>query len=139
MKNAAYAHLPGALRALLHQMVFAQDAGYPLAEELTKERFELSLIDRLAVQCDTERLRMRHAGIPVYIRVGNEPLILGLNEKPFKQPHQCIQHDAKYETTTIPDPAGPEGKTMSVDICYCRFCGTVMPMKPEEDSLASED
>lgn len=131
MKNAAYAHIPGSLRALIHQMVYAQDSGFPLVEELTKAGFELSFIDRIAVACDNERLKMRDSGIPVYIRSDAEKaFILGLEEKPFKQPHQCIQHNAAYTTVT-------DGQTGSVrDAAYCRFCGVEMELMPEP-SLAS--
>lgn len=131
IKNAAYAHIPGSLRALIHQMVYAQDSGYPLADELIKAGFELSFIDRIAVACDNERLKMRNSGIPVYVRTDAEKaFILGLEEKPFKQPHQCIQHSAAYTTIT-------EGETGAVrDAAYCRFCGVEMELMPEP-SLAS--
>lgn len=129
MKNAAYAHIPGSLRALLHQMVYSQDAGFPLVEELLKQKFDSSFIDRLMVACDNERLTMRHGGIPVYARASNRPLILGLEERPFKQPHQCIQHDPTYSVAK--DPETGESR----DVCYCRFCGTELDMNPsEEDS-----
>lgn len=135
-KTAAYAHIPGMLRSLLHQMVYAQDAGYPLAEELTKERFGSSMIDALATACDNERLRMRNQGIPVYARVGNEGLVLGLKDRPFKQPHQCFQHDAQYGT--IDDPANPGQK---IDVAACRFCGVPMELQaePTADELLTWD
>ena len=117
MKNAAYAHIPGSLRALIHQMVYAQDSGYPLADELTKAG-----------------LKMRNSGIPVYVRTDAEKVfILGLEEKPFKQPHQCIQHSAAYTTIT-------DGETGAVrDAAYCRYCGVEMELMPEPSLPSKEE
>lgn len=128
-KNAAYTHIPASFTSLMHQMVYSQDAGYPLYEELIKGGLPSALVNALMPALDTARLKMRHAGIPVYSRAsGEEGFVLGLKERPFKAPHQCFQHDAQY--ATVEDPNNP-GQT--IDVACCRFCGTKMPFKTEEN------
>jgi len=132
-KNAAYTHLPQSLISLMHQMVYSQDAGYPLNEELEKAKLPSMLRGALMVALDETRVKMRHAGIPVYARAGSDdPLVIGLSERPFKAPHQCFQHDAQFGE--IDDPNDP---TKKIDVASCRFCGIKMELLPEPESLAS--
>lgn len=132
-KNAAYAHLPQSLTSLMHQMVYSQDAGYPLNEALEKASIPSMLRNSLMVALDEMRVKMRHAGIPVYARAGSDDaLVIGLKDRPFKAPHQCFQHDAQYGE--IEDPEDP---TKMVDVASCRFCGVKMELQPESESLAS--
>ncbi len=132
-KNAAYTHLPQSFTSLMHQMVYAQDAGFPLNEELEKAKIPSMLRGSLMVALDETRVKMRHAGIPVYARAGSDdPLVIGLSDRPFKAPHQCFQHDAQYGT--VKDPNDP---TKTIDVAACRFCGVKMSLQPEVESLAS--
>lgn len=132
-KNAAYTHLPMTLTSLMHQMVYSQDAGYPLYEELIKHGVPSALVNAIMPALDTARIKMRHSGIPVYSRAsGEEGFVIGLADRPFKAPHQCFQHDAQY--ATVEDPENPG--TM-IDVACCRFCGTKMPLLAESDSLVS--
>lgn len=133
-KNAAYTHLPQTLISLMHQMVYSQDAGYPLNEELEKANIPSMLRNSLMAALDETRLKMRHAGIPVYARAGSdEALIIGLADRPFKAPHQCFQHDAQYGE--IQDPNDP---TKTIDVAACRFCGVPMELKPEIEQEPSQ-
>jgi len=129
-KNAAYTHLPQSLISLMHQMVYSQDAGYPLNEALEKGGLPSMLRGALMVALNETRVKMRHAGIPVYARAGSDdPLVIGLKDRPFKAPHQCFQHEAQYGE--VPDPDKP-GEMK--DVAGCRFCGTPMELKPEGTS-----
>lgn len=72
-------------RELLRNIVFAQDRGVPVFEQLQAARFTWSTIDRLMVEADDERSRMRAEGIDVYEREEGSGLIIGLGEKPYKK------------------------------------------------------
>lgn len=131
-----YVFIPGALTALLRQMVYSQDAGYPLFEALQTARFPSQLVDAITKAVDIERLRMRNEGLPVYVRADNTPLVIGLDDKPFKAPHQCFQHEAQYGEIESPNIPG-----LMVQIAACRFCGTSMPlpMQIPDDDFSDED
>ena len=81
MKN-----IPQQFIALLRDIVLAQDAGISVAEDLQKAFISLSTIDRLMVEASFERLRMSNEGLPVYVPDSQGRLILGLDDKPHKQP-----------------------------------------------------
>lgn len=105
--------IPGRLKTLIRDIVVAQDEGYPVAEELAKQGWELTFIDRIVVAADTERLRMRAEGVPVYARTNDsDALILGLKDRPFKKYHECIQHDWKFSQQDATKR-------------YCSLCHTV--------------
>jgi len=77
--------IPEHFKELLRNIVFAQDRGVPVFMELQAARFTLSTIDRLMVEADDERSRMRAEGLDVHEREEGKPLIIGLAEKPYKK------------------------------------------------------
>jgi len=76
--------IPERLTRLLRDTVLAQDQGVPVFEQLQEAKFGLSLIDRLMVEADIERSRMKQEGIDVYTRDNEGGLIIGLDDKPYK-------------------------------------------------------
>ena len=83
-------NIPKRLTALLRDIVYAQDAGIPVAEDFHKAFVSLSTIDRLMVEADIERARMVKEGISVYPRPEQQTFIIGLIDRPYKQPGDPI-------------------------------------------------
>lgn len=81
------ADIPGRLTHLLRDMVWAQDRGYALGEELEKLRFGVSSIAQIGVMVDIERRRMLHEGIDVYAppESPDQNFMIGLEPYPYKK------------------------------------------------------
>lgn len=84
--NQKRADIPARLKALLQDMVRAQDCGYAVFEELERAFYGTSFIASMCVETDIERSRMVHAGEDVYKRPDGEDknFMLGLEPYPFK-------------------------------------------------------
>jgi len=76
------------ITTILRDIVFAQDQGVAVAQDLQDAKFELTFIDRLMVAADNQRLIMKHEGFDVYVRDSNsdKAFILGLEQRPHKKP-----------------------------------------------------
>ena len=84
-------NLPDKFTEFLRLVVMAQDAGVPVAEHMQAARITLSTIDRIMVEADLERHRMANEGLPVYTRDGEAGLVIGLGDKPYKQPFNVCE------------------------------------------------